>query len=570
MRQKITATHERVDDIPAIIAHLKKMRVAALLDTHFPTNGHWEGLSLGWTTVVWLAFLLSEGDHRLSRVEPWVKEHPRTLKRCIDSQGRPRDLTDDRLAAILDYLSVADHWAAFACARNQSVLRVYDLQGRMVRVDTTTAAAYVTPEGLFQLGHSKAHRPELPQVKIAMAVLDPLGWPLTMTVVAGHTADDPLSLPEMAKVRQGVRTTGLTSVGDCKMAALGTRAEIVAHQDYSLCPLSAKQRPEAELDRVLDPVLRNVLEPSAIRLPLADGAGDETDDPVAIGFTYTVELSAPDQSGQFQTWQERRLVVRSLAFAASQEKHLRHRVARAVAALNALDERQQGKQRVPDEAAASHTAATIIAHHRVAGLVQASVTTEVHEYVKRRYGTRPATTVRSERVRIDAASEEATLAQTVRRLGWRVYATNHIAEALSLAQGVAAYRRASLIKHGFGRLTGRALSLTPLFLQYDHRVVALVCLLRIALRVLVLIQCVVRRHLQHAGATLKGIYPGQPGRSTAQPTTEMMLWALRGVTLSRITIDGRLIYHLTPLNTVQKRILALMEVSLESYGELVT
>jgi hypothetical protein len=28
MSQKITATHERVDDIPAIIAHLKKMRVA--------------------------------------------------------------------------------------------------------------------------------------------------------------------------------------------------------------------------------------------------------------------------------------------------------------------------------------------------------------------------------------------------------------------------------------------------------------------------------------------------------------------------------------------------------------
>jgi hypothetical protein len=56
MSQKITATHERVDDIPAIIAHLKKMRVAELLDTHFPTNGNWEGLSLGWTTVVWLAF----------------------------------------------------------------------------------------------------------------------------------------------------------------------------------------------------------------------------------------------------------------------------------------------------------------------------------------------------------------------------------------------------------------------------------------------------------------------------------------------------------------------------------
>ena len=49
-----------------------------------------------------------------------------------------------------------------------------------------------------------------------------------------------------------------------------------------------------------------------------------------------------------------------------------------------------------------------------------------------------------------------------------------------------------------------------------------------------------------------------------------MLWALRGVTLSRITIDGKRLYHLTPLNAVQKRILVLMEVSRASYDALVT
>src|SRR5882724_10857667 len=194
MSKKITATHERGDDIPAIIAHLTKMRVAEFLDKHFPTNGHWQGLRLGWTTVVWLAFILSEGDHRLSRVEPWVKEHQRTLRRCIGRKVTPRDLTDDRLATVLASLCVAEHWGAFARDLNQSVLRVYDLPARTVRVDTTTAAAYVTPEGMFQLGHSKDHRPDLPQVQIAMAVLDPLGLPLTTTVVAGHTADDPHSL----------------------------------------------------------------------------------------------------------------------------------------------------------------------------------------------------------------------------------------------------------------------------------------------------------------------------------------------------------------------------------------
>jgi transposase len=539
MSKKITATHERVDDIPAIIAHLKTMRVAELLDNHFPPNGNWQGLSLGKTTIVWLAFILSEGDHRLYRVEPWGKAHQRTLSRCLGSEVKPRDLTDDRLATTLDYLSVAERWVAFERDLNQSVLRVYDLQGRVVRVDTTTAGAYVTPEGLFQLGHSKDHRPDLPQVKIAMAVLDPLGLPLTTTVVAGHTADDPLYLPEIAKVRQTAQHTGLTYVGDCKMAAIGTRAEIVAHQDYYLCPLSAKQMPEAELDRVLDPVLRDVLKPSAIRLPTADGALDETDDPVAMGFVYTVELSAPDQSGQSHTWHERRLVVRSLAFAASQEKHLRQRVARAVTEINALDERKQGKQRMPDDATAYQAAAAIMAKHRVDGLVNVTVMTEVHEHTKRRYGTRPATTVRSERVRVGAARAEAPLAHAVRRLGWRVYATNHTAEEVSLAQGVAAYRSEYLIEQGFGRLKGHSLSLTPLFLRDEQRIVALICLLSIALRVLVLMQFVVRRNLRQASATLKGIYPGQPGRKTAQPTTEMMLGALRGVTLSRLTIDGK-------------------------------
>ena len=403
-----------------------------------------------------------------------------------------------------------------------------------------------------------------------MSVLDPLGWPLTTTVVAGQTADGPLYLPEISTVRQSAGTTGLPYVGDCKMAALGRRAEIVAHQDYSLGPLSAKQRPEAELDRVLDPVLRNALASSAIRWPHTDGTLDETDDPVAMGFAYTVELSAPAQSGQSQTWQERRLVVRSLAWAARQEQSLRQRVACAVTELNVLDKRKQGKTRLPDEAAAAQAVVAILAKHRVAGLVTVTVTTDVHESVKRRYGTRPATTVRSEHVRVWAASDEVTLTHTVQRLGWRVYGTNHTAEALSLAQGVAAYRSEYLIEQGFGRLKGHSLALTPLFLHNEQRVVALICLLRIALRVLVLIQFVVRRNLQQADATLKGIYPGQPGRATALPTTEMMLLAFRGVTLSRIKVHGKLLYHLTPLNTVQRRILALMEVPLDVYAGLVT
>ncbi len=233
MSKNMTATHERVDDIPAILAPLQKMGVAELVDQHFPTNGNWQGLSLGWTTVVWLAFLLSEGDHRLARVEPWGNAHPCTLRGGIARKVRPRDRAEDRWATRRDDLSDAARWGALARARHPSVRRVDDLQGRMVRVDPTTAAADVTPDGLCQLGHSKAHRPDRPQVQLAMAGRDPLGVPLTTPVVAGKTAADPLALPEIATVRQSAAIPGLTAVGDGQMAALGRRAALVAHQDDS-------------------------------------------------------------------------------------------------------------------------------------------------------------------------------------------------------------------------------------------------------------------------------------------------------------------------------------------------
>jgi hypothetical protein len=61
----ITRT-ERVDDIPLLLAQMDKMNIAALLDKYFPMHGNWQELSLGETVVVWLAYILSEGDHRLN------------------------------------------------------------------------------------------------------------------------------------------------------------------------------------------------------------------------------------------------------------------------------------------------------------------------------------------------------------------------------------------------------------------------------------------------------------------------------------------------------------------------
>ena len=509
---------------------------------------------------------ISEGDHRLSHVEPWVAAHQHTISRSLHQEVRPRDCTDDRLATGLDYLCVAENWAECECALNQTLIRVYDLRPKTIRVDPTTVSAYVTPAGMFQLGHSKDHRPDLPQLKIALATLDPLGLPMTIATVAGNTADDPLYLPAIAKVRRSVGLAGMTYIGDCKIAALATRADIVAHQDFYLCPLSAKQVSAEELDRLLEPIWSSEQPLEEVRLT-AEGQAEAQAEPDAVGFAYAVEQVGHGQSGKPQRWQERRLVVRSLAHARLQEESLRKRAQRAVDEINALNERKQGKKRLAAEAEALNAAEAIIARNRVVDMVQIGVHTIVHEETKRRYGQRPAQTLRTTSVQVEARIDQAAMAQVVRRLGWRVYATNHDQE-LSLQQVVAAYWSEYLVEQGIRRLKGHALSLTPLYLKCEQRIVGLIFLLSIALRVLVLMQFVAREHLKREGTTLKGIYPGQPGRQTMRPTTEMMLPVFRGITLSRITVNGETYEHLTPLTPVQERIVELIGIPLETFSRL--
>ena len=566
MSEQITITHERTDDIPVIIAFLLKMRVAELIDKHFPTNGNWTGLSLGQMLVVWLTFIISEGDHRLYHVEPWVAAHQHTISRSLHQEVLPRDCTDDRLATSLDYLCVAENWAECACALNQTLIRVYDLRPKTIRVDPRTVSAYVTPDGMFQLGHSKDHRPDLPQLKLALATLDPLGLPMTIATVAGNTADDPLYLPAIAKVRRSVGLAGMTYIGDCKIAALTTRADIVAHHDFYLCPLSAKQVSAEELDRLLEPIWSSEQPLEEVCLT-AEGQAEAQAEPNAVGFAYAVEQVGHGQSGQPQRWQERRLVVRSLAHARLQEESRRQRAQRAVDEIKALNERRQGKKRLAAEAEALKAAEAIIARNRVADIVQTGANTIVHEETKRRYGQRPAQTLRTTSVQVEARIDQAAMAQVVRRLGWRVYATNHDQE-LSLKQVVAAYWSEYLIEQGIRRLKGHSLSLTPLYLKCEQRIVGLIFLLSIALRVLVLMQFVARENLKREGTTLKGIYPGQPGRQTTRPTTEMMLHVFRGITLSRITVNGETYEHLTPLTPVQERIVELIGIPLETFSRL--
>jgi transposase len=565
MTEKLTMTTERVDDIPVLLAQSERMGIAELLDASFQPHGNWEGTSLGLTTTIWLTHILSEGDHRMNQVQPWVAARLQTLQKCSGQAVRDQEWSDDRLSSVLDALSDDQQWHHFETALIRQIVRVYNLKPKRVRVDSTTASGYwtVTEEGLFQLGYSKDHRPDLPQLKVMLSALDPLGLPVATQIVSGERADDLLYMPAIEQVSQSLNEHGLLYVGDCKMAALETRAFVQAQQDYYLCPLASKQLPEAVLAAYLQPVWAGTQPLTAVTREREAGQPEL----IAEGYQQTVTVSG-EVKGKTTTWTERHLIVRSQKLAKATTDALQARVAKAQAELEHLNEHKQGKKRYHDVAALQQAAQAILKQHRVEGLLRVTIEEQVEERWVRAYGNRPAA-VRVERaLSVRAEVDAHAVEEAMRWFGWRVYATNQAREVLPLEQAVLAYREEYLVERGFGRLKGTPLSLSPMYVQSDQRATGLVRLLSIGLRVLTLLEFSARQCLADTKAMVAGLYAGNPKRTTNRPTAEALLGAFQSIHLSLVTIGQQLHRHVTPLSEVLLHLLALLDLSPELYNQL--
>src|SRR5207248_10945425 len=201
---------------------------------------HWKQrrVSWGWTAVIWLAYILTEGDHRKVSVEAYITGMHHTLSHLTGQRIEPLDFSDDRLSHLLTHLSKPTYWHQIERDLNERSIEVHALPLDVIRCDATTVsgAHAVTAEGLLQFGHSKDD-PSRPQIKVMMGSLDPLGMPLATEVLSGERADDGLYIPLIKRLEAGMSQTGLLFVGDCKMSALGTRAYVVGRQHLYLSPL---------------------------------------------------------------------------------------------------------------------------------------------------------------------------------------------------------------------------------------------------------------------------------------------------------------------------------------------
>jgi transposase len=551
MDPALQVTTERVDDVILLLQVMINMGLPDLLNQYLPRHWNQKGLDLGWVAVIWLSYIVSQGDHRKVRVQEWVNHRRYTLEQVCGLTLQETDFTDDRLGILLRRLSEGATWRLIETRLSAQTIRAYELEVETVRVDATTVSGHhlVNETGLFQFGHSKDD-PSLGQVKVMMGVLDPLGFPLATQVVSGEQSDDGLYIPAIAQIQGAIGRSKVLYVGDCKLSAMGTRGYVASQGDYYLSPLSQTGKVPELLAGWIDLAVTGALELEEIELP-----GEQEEDRIVLeGYEQTRWLETRVGEAVVK-WEERVCVVYSPVYGAQQERGLLKRLETATEKLKKLTpDIGPGKRQIVDEVDLKQKAVAILKQHRVS------------EFLSYEYESQ--TTPKARYVITAVVADQALISQQIIRCGWRAYVTNAPPERLTVKTVISTYRDEWIVERGFGRLKGVVLGLTPLFVQRDDQVMGLIHLLTLALRVLTLIEFVVRRQLKTTSTDLAGLYPEQPQKTTQTPTAERLLRAFSDLTLTFINLRGESLIHPPPLTAVQQKIIQLLGLPPDIYSRL--
>jgi transposase len=557
--------HERIDDIPLLFGVLQQLRLPELLDRHLGAHHLHQGLSNGTLATTWIAFLLSEANHCKSSVQDWAQRHAHTLQALLDQPLRPVEFSDDRLGIVLRRLHQAD-WAALEKDLWQGTCEVYQIPVTGVRLDSTTSYGYheVTAEGLLQFGHSKDHRPDLPQLKLMAAVAQPTCQGIACNIVPGNAADDPLYLPLIDRVRAQLKQQGLLYMGDCKMAALATRADLVAHGDFYLTVL-----PRTGEDATLIEAWIEEAVTSTTGVQELTRVGKDKQ-PVVFARVYPLQRSCTAEvAGQDVCWEERVQLVRTEALAQHHAEQLERRLREADAELRALTPPVgRGRRQQRDEETLAAAVREVLERHEVADLLR--VTWQQETYGVQGDGSKGRGEIQV-RYQITAVErEETAIAARKDRQAWRVQVTNLPSQRCDLLAAVLLYNGGWSVERGFHLLKDKPLGIQPLYVREEDQVDGLTKLLMIALRVLTFIEVVIRGRLAERGEELVGLYEGQPKRKTGQPTAVRLLRAVTRmeITLSHVEAKEHSTWWLTPLPPLLDRILVLLGVPRRLYTGL--
>lgn len=566
----------RLDDIPIIYEQLKELRVQELIDKSIIVHGNWQGISLGHLLTIWLCYLLSEGDHRLSSLETWVEDNLLWLQGLADlTDLGSKDFTDDRLESALDYLSKEEKWQNFAQLFEGNSLSIYDLDDMgTLRLDAAPFQGHhqIKEGGLFQKGYSKQHA-NIGQFKVMLATLDNavnnFAYPLFYKVFSGERADDVLYSPVLKECfelfKDQKNNEAKLVVGDSKMGSKSLRSYIKKSGHYYLVPLSKVQLSEKS---------RKSLIMNQYDLGFESVYKEEKDKKILVckGFESSQEVKYEDLlSKEIHQWEERLIFVLSTNYAKSQCASFDRRIEKTKEELTQLTESKQGKKIIENKQDLEQRIELLLTQKKIADCLEISVKENIEIKHIRKHKDRPAFDKEIITYQVEIKENKEAIEGKKKMLGWQVYACIAPKEKLSLEQCVWKYRGQNKIESRFDSLRNKVAPLLPIYLQKENRVIGLVNLLMIALKTFSMMEYKAAKNLKKNNEKLTNVYAGNPKMGTTSPTAKRMLNAFTGISLVVIKQDQANTANvvMTDINDTQMKIIKLISFESDIYEKIV-
>jgi len=566
-----------INDLPVLYGVIKTLGIAGSINNQFKEHGNWVGILPGEILELWLCYILSQCDHRLSGAEEWAKQHLEFL-RIMSGVAKlsAHDFSDDKLGSLLGYFSEDKVWGVVEKTVNQKGLGVYRLkeEGSLntFRLDAAPMQSHgkVIENGLLQYGYSK-HHADLPQFKLKLCTLDNevnnFAYPICHLTVNGKVADDELYVAIIEKskqVLQGLTTYAIGNlyVGDSKFGSLVNRCYVFQNKDYYLMPLSAVQLSLKKRMELIDGS-----EPSTYHQVFRTEKKKQV--LVAEGFEVSEQIEVKPGE-RIDKWKERRLFVHSIKYAKSQQHALDKRLIKAEAKILQLTERKQGKPVLKTKKEYNLAITAILQANKVEGLITVELKKRTIQKEKRAYGDKPKRIEKKVDFSLTVCRQTEEIRQRKKYMGWQIYATNAPSNLLTFEQCVWKYRYQSNIESRFDDIRNKMAALLPVFLQKDERIEGLVNVLLLALKVCSILEYKAAKSLQDQEELLFNVYEGNPNRGTDRPSAKRLLKAFDGVAISLIFEDNNFQFALmTKLKPVQKKVLEILDLKEDIYTGLI-
>jgi transposase len=496
-----SVVEKRLGALPVAAEFLRRLDVAGTVDRLCPGRdiAH---LTHGQVIEVLVANRLT-APAPLWRVDRWAREW--AVEEVFGMEAEL--LNDDRLGRALD--AIAPHLRELTDSIGAQAIGEFGIDVSTFHWDMTSMSLYGAYPAddqdeeypRIKHGHPKDRRYDLKQIQTGLAVTGDGGIPLLSRVIDGGAAEISQITGTMNNLRAMAGPKEFLLVADSKLISYGNVTALIKAGTDFIAPAPASR---------VDDAVYAALDLEAATVVDYTPARDE-DTPARARETYRVLedthlLAGPRKSDP--PLEVRRILVHSTGNAKGQQRARDKRLAKAREDLDKLQHSAGGRYyNTPEKIAAR--IGVITRTRRVSGCLHTEITTDETG--------RPALSWHFDE---DVLQAEAAVD------GWYALLTTLTPEQADPSEVLRRHKGQSTVERRYGDFKG-PLAVTPIFVQDNKRVAALIAVICLALLLFCLIERQVRRALGNQ-QKMKGLYPGN---QKVRPTGRMILYHLSDLRL---------------------------------------